>query len=220
MNKQFLLTFLFLLTLLGVVAVPPAQAADLHFASPQAPGATAYRYKGEAATAYYSYTNDGCIYTDLYVFAGETTSKSGPGAPVKGKVADFSLNQYDFCNDAWLSGAYGYVDLTSANFSIDNKLNNAHLQSNVAMYDWNTGNSFDLAVDLTWTGIGDLTRNKSSYQYESGGCKVKSRFSGSYRMADVSGIISDGTTNYAANPAYYADLQSVKGGNMGIGCGW
>jgi hypothetical protein len=220
MYKQLSLVAIFVVLLTAVGLTPQVQAARLEFMSPVNPGANVYRYQGEAATAFFSATTDGCIYTDAYLFAGENSAKAGPGAPNKSKSAQISIYRYDVCNGIWLSSAYGTTTLDGASFQIDGQLNSAHLQTTINLIDGNSGTGSVLAVDLTWTGQGELNRSKSQYQYESAGCKVKGRFNGDYRAASVIGGISDGTTNYAANGARYADLQSMKNAEMNIGCGW
>ena len=220
MYKQLSLVAILVLLLTTLGLTPQVQAAKLEFMSPLNPGANVYRYQGEAATAFFSSTTDGCIYTDAYLFAGENTAKAGPGAPTKSKSARVSIYRYDGCNGIWLSSAYGETPLDAASFQMDGQLNNAHLQTTVNLIDGNSGASIALAVNLTWTGNGDVKHNKSQYQYESAGCKVKGRFNGDYRAATLTGSMSDGATNYTATAPLYADLQSMKSGEMNVGCGW
>lgn len=223
MKKHLLLlslAFLLIAVSLSAPAQAATQPANLQFMSPIAPGATVMKYKGEAATAFFSQTSDGCLYTDTYLFAGAGKLQNPPGAPEANNWANVSVYRYDSCTGTWLTGASGSVAINNATFQIDQQLNAAHLQTTVPMYDWMTGASFNLAVDLTWAGNGDLTRSKSQNQYQSPGCKFKSQFNGSFRSAVASGTISDGATNYAIGAYQFADLQSVKSGNVTIGCGW
>lgn len=45
-------------------------------------------------------------------------------------------------------------------------------------------------------------------------------YNGSTRNATVAGTVSDGVTDYMNGASSYAMLQSLKGGDMTIGCGW
>ena len=161
MKKQFLLlslAFLLIAVSLSAPAQAATQPANLHFMSPIAPGATVMKYKGEVANAFFSQTSDGCLYTDTYLFAGAGKLQNPPGAPEANNWANVSVYRYDSCTGTWLTGASGSVAINNATFQIDQQLNAAHLQTTVPMYDWMTGASFNLAVDLTWAGNGDLTR--------------------------------------------------------------
>ena len=88
------------------------------------------------------------------------------------------------------------------------------------MYDWNGNPASNLSVDLTWAGSGDVMKGKSRSQYQSPGCKMSYSYNGSTRNATVAGTVSDGVTDYMNGASSYAMLQSLKGGDMTIGCGW
>ena len=207
---MFVLSFLFSAPPTKLYAANPANSAV-------AQGAEALHitYKGEVAVAFSSTSEDGCLYKDIFVFVGEFKVKAAPGAPMSDKTVSAQINEYDVCSGEWKSGQYGYAPVNESNFQIDKKLNSAHIEATIPLQDWN-GNSSDLAVNLTWTGIGDLFRNKSSYQNHSQGFTYHSRFTGTMRAATVSGSMIDGSIDYPVNSLFSGSLESVKGGEVVI----
>ncbi len=175
-----------------------------------------YRFKGDTADAYY-FSFDGCVYTDVYVFTTEGKIQSPPGPAGTSSWTDLWISQYDACTDTQLLSAGGGSSLADPDFQVFGKLDAARLNATVSVYDWVSDSNFDVHVDLTWAGYGPTSRQSSNSHYHFPGCKIHSQSRGTFRSADVSGSVSDGTTNYTPNPMG-GSLSSVRSGDLVIGC--
>lgn len=215
MNKKLLLALLLTFVVIAAGMAPHAQAAPLQFKSPLKPGKNVVKYQGEAASAAFAQSSDSCIYADAQVFVNANTAKNQNTASVY-----LYTNRYDVCNNYWLGGGFGSAQIAPAAFQLDKQLNSARLQTTVPMIDGQSGAAFTATVDLTWTGVGDTTQSKSRYENQTPGCKYKSSFDGTSRQATATGTVSDGVTNFAAGSSVFANLQSVKSGEVTIGCGF
>ena len=69
---------------------------------------------------------------------------------------------------------------------------------------------------MSWTGFGETEREKNRFQFLVSSFSFKSRFEGVFREASASGTISDGTTDYATFPLDFAELNSIKSGEVDI----
>ncbi|MEZ4656763.1 MAG: hypothetical protein R2911_04255 [Caldilineaceae bacterium] len=221
MKRQLSLLIILVAVLAAVGLAPQVQAApwaSTQFLSPLNPGHYSFKYKGLTADAYFGENLDECSYRDVYVLAGQNISKSGPGKPSSGQGVNVGIYEYNYCTGEMLKAVFGYAPVDGNSFQIDKKLNGAHVVVAVPVTDAVTGASLTLNVDLTWIGVGEVSKNRSQYQYQTKGCRYSSRFSGSYRQATAAGTISDGSVNYA-NSLAFGDLQSASSGEMTVGCG-
>ena len=175
-----------------------------------------FKFRGDSADAYFS-DFDGCVYTDVYVFASDGINQSPPGPGGASSGTSLFIYQYDSCTDTQLLAAEGFASLAGPDFQVAGKLSSAALNATVSMYDYVSGTSFDVDVNLTWTGGSETSRQSSNYHFDSPGCKVNSRFRGTFRSAGVSGSISDGVTNFAQGTGG-GSIASVKSGDLFIGC--
>jgi hypothetical protein len=175
-----------------------------------------FRFRGDTADAYFS-SFDGCVYTEMYVFASDGINQSPPGPAGVSSGTDLWIYQYDSCNDIQLRDAYGFAWLAGPDFQVSGKLGSAALNATVNVYDYVTDSFFDVYVNLTWTGVGATFRQSSNSHYDSPGCKVHNRFRGTFRSAAVSGTVSDGVTNFAQGSSG-GSIASVKSGDLFIGC--
>jgi len=209
MKKQMFIT----------TAVCAAIVAALVLSVPALAG-NIFKFSGLSADAYFSTPDStGCIFTDVFVFASQGKQQSPPGPPGAQSGANIYISQYDICNNyVQLLGASGFTPLGSGDFQVSKDLGAATLNVTINVYDYVSDTSFDVAVNLDWVGIGDLQKGKSSSQYQSGKCKFHSRWMGSWRFAESTGTISNGVTNFTPDPSVYANLQSVKSGDVTIGC--
>lgn len=176
-----------------------------------------FKFKGQGAQAYFSST-DGCVTTDVFVFAndGKFQSPPGPGSPSSGTF--LAISQYDWCNDELLLAADGFADLAAGDFEVSRQLSSATLNATVTMYNYLTDSTFDVFVDLTWTGSGPLFRQMSNSHFQFPGCKINERFRGTFRSAVASGSVSDGWTNFAPEPSVWAEMFSTQSGSVFVGC--
>jgi hypothetical protein len=86
------------------------------------------------------------------------------------------------------------------------------------VFDEVSGASFDLAVDLSWAGVGPLGRQQTTSHFDTPGCIINSHFQGRSRPAQAWGSVSDETLNYTPELSVSASLDSVKNGTVVIGC--
>lgn len=175
-----------------------------------------FRFRGDTADAYFS-SFDGCVYTDMYLYVSDGINQSPPGPGGASSGTGLFIYQYDSCTDTQLLGADGFASLASPDFQVSGKLSSATLNATVSMYDYVSDTSFDVSIDLVWAGTGPLFRQSSNSHFDYPGCKVNSRFRGTFRSAEVSGSVSDGATNFAQGTGG-GNIASVKSGDLYIGC--
>lgn len=147
------------------------------------PGSTASaevnRYKN--ADAYFDST-DGCIYTAVMVFVWD------------GGIYSVSILQHDVCQDIRLLEAYGNKLLSKEEIKFTGNLKSVSLDTTVNVIDDYRHLSLDVALDITWNGIGDIRVYGSE----------------KYRDAVASGTVSYGTTNLIPEPSSQAVIYSAK----------
>jgi hypothetical protein len=182
--------------------------------------ATTVRLTGKIASAYFSSRDpSGCIATDVRVSAGDNTARNGPGPGSPSSRVVVSINQYNLCTHTYLLSAFGFAPLADTDFQASGNLDSATLNATVNVYDSVSGSSFDVFVDLTWTGISSLHRSIFNDKREFGNCYEIRHINASWRFALASGTVSDGTTNFTPEPAEEAEIFSSKQGKISIGCG-
>lgn len=160
----------------------------------------------------------GCIYTDVFVAANSGTDQQLPGSVTVG-VASVSIYKYDSCTDTTLLDASGLKDtLGAGEFQVSEQLDWASLNTTINVSDIVSGNSFNVNVNVNWTGTGDIVRNHSNTNDIYPGCHIINRWKGSGRDAYASGIVSDGATNFTAATSQYAEIGLVISGSEIIGC--
>lgn len=178
-----------------------------------------FKFRGEGASAIFSSVDaTGCVWTDVYVNPndGFFQSPPGPGSPSSGVY--MFISQYDTCAGIQLIAAEGFASLADTDFQVFGRLNSASLTATVNVFDFVSNTSFDIYIDLVWTGTGGIYRQSSHSHYDSPGCSFNTRFVGSFRPAVATGSVSDGTTNFTPDPSLGYDIYSSKNGEVYIGC--
>lgn len=186
---------------------PPARAAGaetLHFS-----------FRGQTADAFFSSTQ-GCVVTDVGVFAADGRIKTGPGGPEVASMAATFISQFDVCTQTQLLAADGFAELAPGEFQIDAELTAATLTATIEVFDFVSGTSFPVDVDVSWTGFGDTFTVKDRFHQRAPGFKANFRFDGTFRDATAAGTVTDGTTNFTPEPAVFAQLGSVRQGEVVI----
>jgi hypothetical protein len=177
-----------------------------------------FRLKGPTAIATF-YKISGCDYSETAVLV---TEKERGGEPVPDEPLSFaavSIFQFDLCTETLLHYAYGETSpLSAGEFQVSNTLDWATLNTTVNVFDEASGTTFDLAINMTWIGTSPLTREHRIEHRHDPGCIVNSRFQGESRLAQATGSISDGTTNFIPEPSVDGILSSAKSGTVMIGC--
>jgi len=177
-----------------------------------------FKFRGDGAEAGFS-SFDGCIATDAFVFASDDIFQSTPGPAGASSGMFLFIFQVDYCTDppTVLHDISHFASLGDPDLQVTRKLTSATLSATVNVYDFASDSFFDVFVDLAWTGNGPLVRQSSNSHFNSPGCKIHSRFRGTFRPAEVLGSISDGTTNFTPEPGG-GTISSVKQGDLFIGC--
>jgi hypothetical protein len=191
-----------------VVSAGPVQAASetLHFS-----------FKGLVADAFFSSTDPtGCVVTEVGVGAVDGRVKTMPGGPEAQSEAFMFLSQFNTCTREQLIAADGFTVLAPADFQIDRELNAARLDTTIELFDFISGTILTVDVSVAWTGAGATFTVKDRFHQKSPGFKINSRFSGTFREATATGMVTDGTTNFTPDPAVFAQLGSVKTGEVQI----
>src|SRR5262249_8227582 len=205
MQKKFLPSLLLALTSVGLPAL--ANAGDV------------FLLKQRAAFARFS-TVEGSIETIAFLVAAQERFQNPPNVKSSGPFALVEILKFDNstpCESTLLMDAFGSVSLANQDFQIDRKLTSATLGPiTIPVEDTVSGSSFNLEVAMSWTGFGETARNKDRSQFLMSGFSFKTRFDGVSREASASGTISDGTTDYATLPLDFADIESLKIGEVDV----
>lgn len=184
-----------------------------------AAGAEIYQLRGATADAYFTSTVD-CTVNTAYVIANEAREKEGPGKPQAASTVEVFLHQYDICTgEEDAIDAYALAPVPDAAFQMSNKLDGATLAATVTVYDAVTHTSFPVDLQLTWTGTGEVTKNKSFSRYEDGACKSHYHFQGSFRQAIAEGSVTAPEANFTlVGTARTANLMALKSGWSEVNC--
>lgn len=161
---------------------------------------------------------DGCIQTVLQVFAAEQAFKSPSTPRDAGSFAFVSILQFDNCTGEFLMDAFGSNSISASELQISKKLDLATLNTTVTVVDQLTNTAFDVYVDVTWTGDGPLLKDMVRQHSNDPGCMINYHTKGTFRPADVSASVSDGTTDFAAGAEAGGEIFSVKVGSVTVGC--
>jgi len=73
-----------------------------------------------------------------------------------------------------------------------------------------------LVCVLESTGTGEVLRQRKHSVVDYPGLRVRTRESGAVRAAQVAGVISDGTANYATGFTPFASLGTVNNGEVTV----
>ncbi|SEK07351.1 hypothetical protein [Paraburkholderia diazotrophica] len=171
-------------------------------------------------TAFFdSRSADGCMDTTVAVnaFSGTTRVVSSSGTPHT-TIQDLGVfvTVFDYCRQLLLLSAFG-DNPQPATFQISPNLNSGHITGDVTLVDTVTAITFDVQVDVTWTGNGQLvgstlTQHTSSFP----GGVVNTHFTGFSRPAVASGTVMSATTNYTPAASAFAELDRADSGEIDI----
>ena len=179
------------------VAVTPAAAKTETFH---------FSFKGQFAEAgFSSFDETGCIETHVLVFAHDGKVKQDGGPEVE-SMAIVSINQSNRCTQELVLSAGGIATLPPDDFVIDKQLNQATLTTTIVVEDFNTGTTFPVDVNVTWTGVGETSTVKEHFLTKEPGFKVNFRLMGTFREAEASGTVTGLGINFTPEPAFFADM--------------
>jgi hypothetical protein len=201
---------------LGLLVLNPSSLA-----SAASDKVTVENMRGPLVNAWFSATDpSGCIQADTFVTAQRSTDQPLPGRGTTTGIGAVSISEYDACTDTTLLQAVGQTDtLGSADLAISNQLDEASLHTTITVTNIDTGDAFDVEVNVAWVGTSDITRDHSNTNdLYGGGCHVLNRWKGSGRDAVAWGRVSDGVTNFTPTVSQAAEIGIVIDGFEVIDC--
>lgn len=182
-----------------------ALAASLALALPSAAAEIAH-FGGETATAeIYDFDEASCISTSVYVFVTDSWYKNPPAPAESGLYGSVGLSRVNECTFQTLACAYGNFELPGGSFDVNGNLASATLNLTVDGFDCQNGGSQPIAVNITWTGDGEVFNGRSSTTYSYPGYSASYRTRGKNRYATLSGSVTAGaiTVNAGSTSAGY-----------------
>ncbi len=165
---------------------------------------TVFRFQSKTAFADFDSTS-GCIET--FVFLDGTQSGTSP-------EADVFIGQFDNCTQTQLLGAFGST--FTPTFQVGGKLASASLSATISVFDFVSGNTFNVSVSMSWTATGPLSHEVGSSHFHTKNFIENFHFNDDFRDASASGTVSDGTSNFTPSPSVFAQIASFKSGDVTI----
>lgn len=202
---------------LGSIVLAPASIA---FAATGGKVTTEHQRGPLINASFTSFDATGCIETDTFVTANRPTVHELPGQAVTTGIGAVNVFVYDSCTNTTLLQAVGEDDsLSDAEFQVSNQLDSASLHVTIPVTNIDTGDSFDMRVDVTLVGTSVISRDtENTNDFYGGGCHVLNRWKGSGRTASASGVVSDGVTNFTPTATDSAEIGFVIDGFVVINC--
>jgi hypothetical protein len=182
---------------------------------------TVENLRGPLVNAFFSSLDpSGCIETDTFVTANRPTDQLLPGRGTTTGIGAVSIFEYNSCTDTSVLQAVGETDtLAAADFQVSRQVDWATLRTTIAVTNIDTGDTFDVTVNVALVGTSDIHRDhENTNDRYGGGCHVLNRWKGSGRDADASGVVSDGVTNFTPTTSQWGEIGVVIDGFEVIGC--
>jgi hypothetical protein len=153
-------------------------------------GATSTRVTGRTATASFGMVGE-CGLSHLRIDVDESSYQQPGSRPQASSWASVSVFEVDTCNGGWdvIVSGHGFVDLRNGEFTMSGDLGAARLRTTVDVQDWRSGAVVPVAVDLTWTGVGEASVGKDRSNADQDGVKHRYRGDSIARDAHTSGAI-------------------------------
>jgi hypothetical protein len=182
---------------------------------------TVENLRGPLINAFFSSLDpSGCVETDTFVTANRPTDQLLPGRGTTTGIGAVSIFEYNSCTDTSVLQAVGETDtLAAADFQVSRQLDWATLHTTILLTNIDTGNTFDVTVNVALVGTSDIHRDDENSNDRYGrSCHVLNRWNGSGRDADASGSVSDGVTNFTPTTSQWGEIGVVIDGFEVIGC--
>jgi hypothetical protein len=201
---------------LGLLVLSP-----LSVASAATDKVTVENLRGPLINAFFSSIDpSGCIETDTFVSANRPTDQQLPGRGTTTGIGSVSIFVYNSCTDTSVLQAVGETDtLAAADFQVSRQLDWATLHTTITVTNIDTGDTFDVTVNVALVGTSDIHRDhENTNDRYGGGCHVLNRWKGTGRDADASGSVSDGVTNFTPTTSQWGEIGVVIDGFEVIDC--
>ncbi len=207
--------FLISLCILAIVLAPLALPTTTH-----AQQVEVIKVREMTADATFSWTDAiGCIQTDIFILLSIHREKTTPdGQTIFVPSAFVGGSVFDICNNVAIRLPDGSTEQFTYDFG--GNLDSASLQAVVPVFDQANQTTYDIAVDMNWTGQGDIiTTHEHSKEWLSPGLGIITNFNGSIRDAMAVGTVNIvGQTENFALPGSQIDgnIQKLQVGNITI----
>jgi len=162
-----------------------------------------YHWSGDSAYAQYSKAQ-GNISTDIWVDAMKGKYQSPPGNGTAFSRAYVYIYSWDTSSGDVIASGWGFKELGAKEFSVSGGLKAAALKATIPMNDFVTGDAFNLAVTVNWTGNSRPIRERSVYHYIYPGRHYSSTYTNASKAADAQAtftkagsVVFSGTTDQA-----------------------
>lgn len=165
---------------------------------------TVFRFHGLTAFAAFDSTS-GCIET--FAEVDGTQSNMGP-------EADVLIAQFDNCTGTLLLEAFGST--FNPTFQVAKNLTSASLSATISVFDFVSSNTFNVPVNMAWTSTSTIMNEVQTFHIHTKGFTENFHLTATFRDASASGTVSDGTTNFTPSPSVFAQIASVKVGDVAI----
>jgi hypothetical protein len=148
-----------------------------------------------------------CIKTEVFVYAHSGNNDAAPEVSVQ-------ISRINECVDdsdaEILMDASGTVRLAKNALVVDSQVRSANLNTSVQAYDSVTEKDIPMRLNLTWIGTSGLKQSRSDFFYQAPGVLVKTsnNVNSISRMAQASGSLSDGFTNYTLGFSEDAEIST------------
>ena len=163
-----------------------------------------FKFHGLSAQANFdSLSPDGCIDTFVFVDGSQNTVNKQTFSS-----ADVFIGQFDLCTNTQLLAASGFTP--NPTFQIDKKLLSASLSATISVFDFVSGNTFNVSVSVAWTSTSAIGHEHSSFHFHTKAFTENGHFNADFRDANASGTVSNGTTNFTPSPSVFAQTMSAK----------
>jgi hypothetical protein len=208
-------------TALTIVSLGLLVLAPFSVVSAATDKVTVENLRGPLVNGYFSALDPtGCVETDTFVTANRPTYQQLPGRGTTTVVGGVSIFQYDSCTDTVLLQAVGEIDSSSdAVLHVSRQLLWATLNASITLTNIDTGDTFDVSVDVAFTSTSAIHRDSENSNDRYGrSCHVLNRWKGTGRDAVASGTVSDGITNFTPAASQPAEIGLVIDGFEVIGC--
>jgi hypothetical protein len=170
-------------------------------------------FQGANAYAVFDSTS-GCTDTSVFVEGVDGRSHTGPGQPEVQSFVYMSVVQYDTCTQAYLLIGSGYAVLVPDAFQMTQRT--ATLATTIEMYDYVSGNTFSVNVNVAWTGAGDTSMGTSNYTYRDQVFTTVYHSVGTSQTASAAGTVISNGTNFTPGASNYGYMSVSKSGYLQV----
>lgn len=177
-----------------------------------------YRSKDNSASASFGFPDaSGCIWTSIDISVVESMKRFSVENRSFEAYMILSLYIYDKCNGGQrVFSGFSEQSLERGVLAFKGNLGGATVSTETALYDWVSGTTRTVEIDLAWTGVGEIWTGRRRESYLVPGYRQTTRYFGSNRSAEVFGtLLLDGAA-IPAGTATTATLYNTRDGSIEI----